>query len=97
MLPLQSVPRSGLRGLPARRDAPPPARAGAVGEAGGSEWLQIHLDRYRARVGADGRAGIRVIEDRQGDVTTYVVQPDAGFPLSFLGLEAGDFTAVHLP
>lgn len=89
VVPLQSVPRSGLRGLPARGDAPVPAD--------GHDWLHIRLDRYRARLGATGRPGIRVIEDRYGGVTTYVLQPDAGFPLSFLGLEAGDFTAVSLP
>lgn len=89
VVPLQSVPRSGLRGLPARGDAPLPAD--------GHDWLHIRLDRYRARLGAGDRPGIRVIEDRHGGVTTYVLQPDAGFPLSFLGLEAGDFTALNLP
>jgi hypothetical protein len=89
VVPLQAVPRSGLRGLPARSAAPVPAD--------GSDWLQIHLDRYRARIGTADRPGIRVIEDRHGGVTTYVIQPDAGFPLSFVGLEAGDFTPLTLP
>jgi hypothetical protein len=89
VVPLQAVPRSGLRGLPARGAAPVPAD--------GPEWLQIHLDRYRARLGAADRPGIRVIEDRYGGATTYVIQPDAGFPLSFVGLEAGDFTPLTLP
>jgi hypothetical protein len=34
-----------------------------------------------------------VIEDRRGAEITYVIQPDTGFSINFLGLEPGDFTA----
>lgn len=83
-LPLQAVPGSGLTGLPATVQAP--------GPTGGPAWIRLHLDRYRGRHGTPESPGLRIIEDRRGPQPTYVVQPDVGFPVSFLGLDAGDFS-----
>ncbi|WP_043696319.1 DUF6543 domain-containing protein [Luteibacter sp. 9133] len=97
VIPLQVSPGTGLRGLPATR-TPPAARVagmatGNVPGARSQEWVEVHLDRYRHRPGPNGRPTIRVIEDRRGAEITYVIQPDTGFSINFLGLEPGDFTA----
>lgn len=83
-LPLQAVAGSGLIGLPATVQAP--------SLTGGRAWIRLHLDRYRGRRGSPDSPGLRIIEDRRGPEPTYVVQPDVGFPVSFLGLDAGDFS-----
>jgi hypothetical protein len=85
VLPLQAVQGSGLTGLPVTARAP--------GEGQSVTWLRLHLDRYRGRAGTAASPGIRIIEDRRGPEATYVIQPDVGFPVGFLGLDAGDFTA----
>jgi hypothetical protein len=84
-LPLQAVPGSGLTGLPATAQAP-------AGTASPS-WIRLNLAHYRGRLGTADSPGIVVIEDRRGPQPTYVVQPAVGFPITFLGLGEGDFTA----
>lgn len=85
VVPLQAVPGSGLTGLPVSTQAP----VGADGPA----WIRLNLDRYRSRHGTPESPGLRIIEDRRGGEPTYVLQPAVGFPIRFLGLEAGDYTA----
>ncbi|MET0617337.1 MAG: DUF6543 domain-containing protein [Luteibacter sp.] len=97
VLPLQVMPGSGLRGLPASVQAPP-ARVlsmptGNVPGSRSQDWVQFHLDRYRGRTRDSGLPVIRIIEDRRGPEPTYVIQPDQGFQINFLGLEAADFSA----
>lgn len=83
ILPLQAVAGSGLTGV--ATTAQPPVRT--------SGMLQLHLAPFRGRLGTVESPALRIIEDRRGSVPTYVVQPDSGFPLNFLGLETGEFTA----
>ena len=85
VLPLQALPGTGLVGLPATTQAP----AGARGPA----WIRLRLDRFRHRLGTAQSPGIRILEDRRGAERTYTIQPSVGFPIGFLGLEPGDFTA----
>jgi hypothetical protein len=84
VLTLQALPGSGLVGLPATSQAP-------AGASGGT-WIRLHLDRYRSRLGNPGSPGLTIIENRHGPGSTYVIQPDVGAPLGYLGLEVGDFT-----
>jgi hypothetical protein len=83
VLPLQALPGSGLVGLPVSTRAP--------SAVPGQGWIRLNLDRYRGRQGTVASPGLRIIEDRRGPEATYVVQPEVGFPLGFLGLEPGDF------
>jgi hypothetical protein len=85
VLPLQAVPGSGLTGLPVSTQAPV--------DAAGPAWIRFNLDRYRSRNGTPESPGLRIIEDRRGGESTYLLQPAVGFPTRFLGLEAGDYTA----
>lgn len=85
VLALQALPGSGLTGLPATTRVP--------AAAGGPAWIRLHLDRYRTRRGTSESPGLRIIEDRRGPEPTYVIQPDEGFPIGYLGLEPDDFTA----
>jgi hypothetical protein len=89
LLNLQALPGSGLTGLSVTTQA-------TAGE-GGSPWIRLNLDRYRTRRGTPESPGITLIEVRRGPEPTYVLQPHVGFPTSFLGLEAGDFSvgATH--
>ncbi|HVI56530.1 MAG TPA: DUF6543 domain-containing protein [Luteibacter sp.] len=85
VLPLQALPGSGLTGLPVSTQAP-------VGVEG-PRWIRLNTDRFRNRRGTPESPGLRIIEDRRSGEPSYVVQPAVGFPISFLGLEAGDFAA----
>lgn len=85
VVPLQAVPGSGLTGLPVSTQPP----VGADGPA----WIRLNLDRFRGRSGTPESPGLRIIEDRRGGESTYVLQPAVGFPIGFLGLEVGDYTA----
>jgi hypothetical protein len=88
VLPLQALPGSGLVGLPVSTRAPM--------QASSPPWIRLHLDQYRGRHGNVASPGLRIIEDRRGPVPVYVVQPAVGFPISFLGLEPGDFSVGGL-
>jgi hypothetical protein len=83
-LTLQALPGSGLTGLLVTTQAP----AGA----GGPGWIRLHLERFRNRLGTPASPGLRIIEDRRGPQPIYVIQPEVGLPVGFLGLEQGDFT-----
>jgi hypothetical protein len=65
-------------------------------QASSPPWIRLHLDQYRGRHGNVASPGLRIIEDRRGPVPVYVVQPAVGFPISFLGLEPGDFSVGGL-
>jgi len=84
-LGLEALPGSGLVGVAATPQGP------AV--TGHTRWIRLNLERFHGRLGTADSPGLRIIEDRRGPATTYVVQPDAGFPFGFLGLDVGDFTA----
>lgn len=85
VLPLQALPGTGLVGLPATTQAPAGVR--------GPPWIRLQLDRFRNRLGTAQSPGIRILVDRRGAEPTYTIQPSVGFPIGFLGLEPGDFTA----
>ncbi|PTR35259.1 hypothetical protein C8J98_101522 [Luteibacter sp. OK325] len=88
-LSLEALPGSGLTGLRATTRAP----AGA----GGPTWIRLHLERFRNRLGTPTSPGLRIIEDRRGPEPTYVIQPEVGYPVGFLGLEPADFTPGGRP